>query len=399
MRRLSALPVLLLALACGGSPDTDLDRSVERVDSAGVELVLNRVPPAELPRHALPEEPVRELRTTEDDPALYQVADVLPRGDGSVVVVVSGAATVVDFGPDGRVRRTFGRQGSGPGELRRPSRVVPLPADSLAVYDPSPPRRLTVFPPDGGAVRTVDLSRHLPGRSWSSLHPVDGGLALVGEGGMIGSRPAPGMYRDTVPSLLVDAAGDTVVSFGSWPGLELGYGEGIFGALAFGGRLASSAWDGRLVLAWGEAPEVWELGRDGAPFRIVRWPDEDRRVSDEEARARLEAELAQVPAEQRDAMRDQLETIPHAPRHPALWDLVGSDAGELWVGDYPGPPRRGQRPPARDWMVLDADGEARRVVQTPEGFRLVTVREGRVWGVWVDDLGQETVRAYAVPAA
>lgn len=56
---------------------------------------------------------------------------------------------VVTFGADGRVVRTFGRQGSGPNEFRAIRTVQVLPADSVLVFDGSL-GRVSVFAPDSG---------------------------------------------------------------------------------------------------------------------------------------------------------------------------------------------------------------------------------------------------------
>jgi hypothetical protein len=126
---------------------------------------------------------------------VYDVA-VSPHGD--VYVVDYGFKRVLVVGPDGTVRRTIGREGSGPGEFEMPY-IVRADADSVRVLDAAS-NRVQVFDSAGVVVRTyrVDAPGLGGGRDFGS----DGSLVATIEG------------LDHAMLLVLDAAGDRIGSFG-----------------------------------------------------------------------------------------------------------------------------------------------------------------------------------------
>ena len=113
-----------------------------------------------------------------------------------------------------------------------------------------------------------------------------------------------------------------------------------------------------------------------------------------------ERAVQEIPEAQRAQARAMFEAMPYSPTEPAYWDLVVADDGAIWVGDYPGMEFRMLETagPARRWIVIDSTGTLTEVVETPPGFRLMAVADGRAFGVQVDELGVESVRVYAVEA-
>lgn len=92
-----------------------------------------------------------------EDP--YQFDEVSEEGitgdaEGNVYVLDRQGARVLKYSSDGHHVATFGRKGEGPGELDQPVGLALGPADTVWVSDFSN-SRLTGFPQDGGAPRTV----------------------------------------------------------------------------------------------------------------------------------------------------------------------------------------------------------------------------------------------------
>ncbi len=113
----------------------------------------------------------------------------------------------------------------------------------------------------------------------------------------------------------------------------------------------------------------------------------------------VEFQLSSVPQEQANLLRDRLASLPFAPERPTHAEIFSGSDGSLWVGEYPGPEAEippGRRLAPRRWMVFGADGLLRERVETPVGFRPMALADGLVWGVYYDDLGVESVRAYLV---
>jgi hypothetical protein len=145
------------------------------------------------------------------DPA-YQFDRVSPAGlagDGSHVYLLDGSGRrVLKYSLDGRHVATFGRAGSGPGELSSPAGIALDAAGNLWVNDLGN-RRLIVIPQAGGEPRDVPY----PG---DRVIPNGGDLAVIASDYLLAARalpiPRPGMspaelQAEGIPLLRVDKAG------------------------------------------------------------------------------------------------------------------------------------------------------------------------------------------------
>jgi hypothetical protein len=111
----------------------------------------------------------------EDLPIFGMIKDVERDEGGTVYVLDSQLSHVVVLAPDGRWLRTIGREGEGPGELRRPGIVTLLPNDLLGVFMGSP-IRIAMFERSGGPVGTMRLAEGSDG-----VAPRIEGVALAGD--------------------------------------------------------------------------------------------------------------------------------------------------------------------------------------------------------------------------
>lgn len=159
-----------------------------------------------------------------DDDA-YQFDRVSPAGiagdaAGNVYVLDGAGKRVLSYDVNGRHRATFGRAGSGPGELTQPFGLTLGDADTVWVLDPLN-QRLTGFPQDGSDARIaplVDLSgfpnQNFALKAGGFVMQSSAPLRLSGRGGSFtveGSRgggrapargatpPAGGQPRDRPP--------------------------------------------------------------------------------------------------------------------------------------------------------------------------------------------------------
>lgn len=162
----SAAATLVLA-GCGGAPSATL---VERVDSAGIEIVMNRG--EDRPAGWMFEREFSLGGSDEGPESFFNVsAGAVATGrDGHLYVLDRGNHRVVVFDGEGRHVRTFGRQGGGPGELQWPQSIVVAQDGSLAIADIGH-RGLVRVSPDGQPLE----NRMLEG--W-----VGGGMAAFGDG-------------------------------------------------------------------------------------------------------------------------------------------------------------------------------------------------------------------------
>jgi hypothetical protein len=111
------------------------------------------------------------------------------------------------FGQDGRLMRTQGRPGEGPGEFAGQLFLDVGPGDSLHVLQ-SRPARYTVWTPAGELARTV---------------PLDGGFQdfeVLPSGDLVLSAPTPGPDGQVFRLVQLSPAGETVRMFDPAPGDE-----------------------------------------------------------------------------------------------------------------------------------------------------------------------------------
>lgn len=123
--------------------DTAQPRAVVVRDSAGIEIVENRVPAwaadnfwTVAPR---PEIVIggngASAGPGDSTHLVWSVTDVAPLGDGRVAVLSSREKRVFLFERSGEFVRSIGREGRGPGEFGRPEHLQVLPGDTLVVWD------------------------------------------------------------------------------------------------------------------------------------------------------------------------------------------------------------------------------------------------------------------------
>ena len=119
-RRVPLLLVLLAIAACragDAEPPADRELTSARVAGAGARLV-----------------PVDSVRLAETDSSTIGDVSAFAVDDAGEIFVGDGfSARVLEFSPDGRFVRAFGRKGRGPGELELPFSLVLLGDSLLAV--------------------------------------------------------------------------------------------------------------------------------------------------------------------------------------------------------------------------------------------------------------------------
>lgn len=420
-----------VALVTGCSADVQPLR-VNVEDSAGVRIVTN--PPGSVdaaPAWTLSSEPVVEIGGgASPEVPLYRVSAVASLADGWVAVGTERPPRVLVFEADGGLAGTLGREGEGPGEFRRVGSVVPLGAgppsaespasdspglDSLAVWDPDR-RRLSVFSGEGRFLREADLSELVPLSPMAAatldgltavthLLPSTSGSLVLFSVGMTG--PGGGVRRVEAPSYRIAPHGELLVTFGPFPGEEtfyFGAGEGGTFPYPFSAGTYGATVGDALVVGTAESPELRLYDSTGALGRVVRWPDHDRTLGGPfltDWNDFVDDWLDERSPGEATVLREMWEEVPLRDRFPAYEDVIATDAGQIWVGAYAGEhitmyPPRNLPPPERRWLVFDADGALVATVGTPEGFQPHAVRDGRVWGVYMDELEVESVRAYEV---
>jgi hypothetical protein len=403
-RNLSApYPLLLLAtaLTSGGcwEESTTTSAAGTVTDSAGIVIAEN--PATALAGAAIwtvAPTPSLEIRSSDEAGfTLFEVVDVVPLPDGGLAVLNGGADEVLLFDAAGDYRLRLGGEGDGPGEFRQITSAVPMPGDSLAVFDRTH-RRLSVFDEGGRLGREVAIE--LEGSPYAQLLGLSSGDLVVYTRGDFGRPRREGSFRVETESYRIGPDGTREAAYGPFPGVEvftisLGAGPTLFGATTYAAGLGDE-----LVIGTAEEPELRLYAPSGALSRIIRWEQARQPVTDEDVAAFVEAMATLVPEAQRASQTEAVEQLPRAPVLPPYQGLLAAPSGELWVGSYRGPVplfAAGALPwPPQSWRVFDAEGLVIATVETPARFRTMALLPGGVVGVFEDDLGIESVRVYAL---
>jgi hypothetical protein len=170
------------------------------------------------------------------------------------------------------------------------------------------------------------------------------------------------------------------------------------GMVLFGANSFAAVVGPGLVIGTAKEPELRFYSNDRQLQRIVRWPDHERAVTAERVERFVVTAQASVPEPAREQARAVFAELPKSDTEPAFEDVLASPDGELWVGEYPGPEMAldGARSPQREWLVFDSLGALMARVSTPVGFRPLSVGAAEVIGVFVDELGVESIQVYEV---
>jgi hypothetical protein len=273
-----------------------------------------------------------------------------------------------------------------------------MAGDSVGVYDGGQ-RRLSVFDPGGVLRRDVSFRGLRSANGYQELHGLQDRSLLLGDHEGFGEHR--GVFREAVDVWRVSKAGRMEDLLGTFPGWEHfagQYGHAVAGQVTFGAGFCLASVETGFVVGTTDKPELQLHDASGALTGLVRWPDHDRVVTEERFDSFASAALAAIPEEARAQARKTLDAIPRAEREPAYQTILADDAGRLWVGAYAGASAAfpGTRPPERGWMIFDADGALAARATTPGGFRATAVRGGRLYGIFIDELGVESVRVYPV---
>lgn len=379
---------VLLAGCGGGAPDAGSTRAPDRDSVRTVE-------------HGGPD--TSRVWTFGGDPlvdigdgdSLVQVAGAVRHGD-RLLVADAGAHQLRFYDLAGKLLRTAGREGSGPGEFRHLAWAGPLPGDSVGAWD-ARLRRLSVYSRDGALGRTSAFGVR---GFFPAVQGVfaDGSLLLAVQTGAV-QAPASGVvaWRDTAVFVRVSSTGQVRDTVGRFPGPEQyaapagGRAAGRTYGLPFGRETFAAVHRDRAFVATGDGYEVTAYDPSGRSQSRLRLRVPPRPVSPADVRAYRAEVLENLGAADAPEWAKALEAAPYPRQMPALAGLAASAAGDVWVHEYhpPGAPEQESR-----WAVFDAGWRPVAVVRGPARFQLFQIGPDWVLGRQVNADGVEHVLLY-----
>jgi hypothetical protein len=368
-----------MVTACGAA-DRNGTALIERMDSAGIEVIRVLRPPVEDVRLA---EPLFRIGSEDMDGSEHLtfqlISDVVVLPSGRVVVVDNRGARVSAFDDSGQWLFDVGRRGQGPGEFTGPLYASVL-ADTLYVWD-ALQRRISRFSSDEQFYDAQVLADWTAGLRFAAVQA--GYIREVEWGQLIDPAPARGAL------VRVDRSGasvDTLVS--PYPVPERGWvvrdpatGVGhMVNPPAFEIYPPWTVLERELVrLDPGAATVEFRDIETGALKRTVRLPyaASEPTAEDREVFFRGIQEEFGIPDA---AMVDVRTSTVFAERRPPVSGLVLDDYGRIWVAPH-APGRRSQDYVGSEWDVIDLEGATVVRARFPDGFRLMSIANGRAYGI------------------
>lgn len=397
--RVALLLVIAAATACR-QPDTPSDAwATTAVEPA--QIVSNTGVGAWTPDDAWRVEEILALGSDLTDEVQFgEISGIEVDGDGNVYVADKLAQQILVFGPDGSPTGTIGGPGEGPGEFGGNIGGVFWIADELIVPDLSN-QRVSRFGLDGSFRESFRISP-------------DEGVAVrwdIGDQGLVAQRRlvTPGdedvLQGDAVVSVRPGAVVDTLRHLPPGQGVQITGGIPLIRPFE-----PEPVWDttseGRFVTAMTNARTFEMRGSNGQVEWVATLPPQASAVTPAD-RAAVESSLREM--YRRQGLPDEISQtvisrMEFAGALPAFASVALGPQGSLWVQEFVAPSQAlGSRVRVsiqdmggRSWSVLDEDGQLLGSVSFPIDFEPVRAVGDVLYGVGIDDLGTESVRAFRV---
>lgn len=390
----AAFALAVLLSACDGSS--------ESVADAPITIESGRPLPASVPRFGL--EP--EFRIDGYEADLLPITWLGASPAGTTVLLQTQNATIRFFDPEGRELESFGREGDGPGEFRRPVRAG-WKGDTLWVSDVQS-RRVTLVSPDRELLRTLPpLVAARPASADSArwptfpfafpyaLYPGDEMfISAIGAAGdprldAIGPTPFLRVASDgTIEGVVLprpENEGSVPVEFDGGGNASLSvpfYPEPMWTVSPDGGRIVTLITNVQDDDGGAFTVRVYDPTGAQLATRAFSFDGETVDAGGVDSILGARAEGARFPEMARAYRTEVPDRVP--PVYPPTEDLVVDSDHRIWI-------RLRATDEGSPWLVLNSDAGAVGRVLLPEDVSVATARGDRVWAVERDELDVESV--------
>lgn len=334
-------------------------------------------------------EPVAEMDPGADP--LVQVTSAARAGD-VIVVGDAGAKRVSVFSANGKLVRTIGRAGQGPGEFQYVG-WMGMAADSILAWDPLL-ERLSVFSADGRLRRETSVRL---GGFFPAIHGrfTDGSMLvsvppLTSRAPVERGRP----WRDTVMYVRIAPDGQVLDTVGRFPGMEQyespSPDKRTFRTMSapFGRWTYATVAGNSFFVATGDAYRVDGYTPDGRSDLVVQRAAASLPVTREEREAYTRLVANAAGARSAEAARE-LEAAPFPRAIPPTGAVLSDREGRLWVQDAQ---RTADKARGSRWSVFDAGGKWIARAEGPPRFTVHQIGPDWVLGQFYDDDGVGHIR-------
>jgi hypothetical protein len=257
--------------------------------------------------------------------------------DGTLAVADGMAGRVVFFAPDGKLLRTVGRTGRGPGEFIAISWVGQCARDSVFAWD-FPQQRVSVISTAGEITRQSRVPAD-PTKAGPPFSLACSRSGVVGHLGWPGpSKATSGSFtRGTAPLTIVGVAGDVIGRLGDVWGAEFTSQCGGSFPRPLGKTTYIAVSRDFVFVATGDSASIEVTPIEGlregrSAIRSIKLPIAARAATRRQLEAASEPFLAWFPAGPgRDKMRSCMQSVPAPDRAPPYSAIHSDTAGTLWI--------------------------------------------------------------------
>jgi hypothetical protein len=315
--------------------------------------------------------------------------------DGGIAVVKSRPQVCI-FSSQGKLLRTVGREGQGPGEymLLRAGGVAA--GDTIVVME-AMTNKVSVHSPDGSYITSSTIAppaRPNPGLQVGFVLS-DGVLAGYTDLTTV-AQPSPKPVSASLDLIPFDRSGKAMgrpvrVSYGDFVWIPIPKENGSVSAqrLPFGRDVAVSPFEKGFIAGDENAFELSQFDRKGSLIASHRWEGRRRPVESEDIDALKADTLEITPPREHDWLNKLFRSMEWPKLFPAYRGVAGDPGGRIWVGSYLTP-----RDSVSHWTILDPKLGKMWEVRLPERLQLLAVSRTHACARSVDENGSMAIKCY-----
>lgn len=401
IRVIASLSLALTLFVGGCREETGEKRPVTERDSVGIKIVENQgPPPADRPWVVSTEPDLivgSQIGARED--RLWDVAGAACLSDGRIVIANRGTLEVRIYDVDGGFLGSFGRKGEGPGEFSYMELAGVLAGDTIVISDLDL-RRITLFHPDRGFVRSAPISPDVLRWNWTlglmERRLMRGGMERYELSASPAGRRGLERIPTTFQTITLDGALDS--EFGTFPLRDIyhdlgdinGHRTTVAYDVPFGGEASFAVGDDHFFFGSGDDFEIRMFDSEANLLKIVRWDQERVRIRPDHLAALLRQREAEAENNQEALeLRQEFEKVPAGTWFPAFLGFYVDALGYLWVGEYPLPSGN-----THVFHIFDPEGRLAGELALPKELEVAEIGAGYLLAVVHDEMGVEYLHKY-----
>lgn len=326
---------------------------------------------------------VLDIRNTSrlGDPPFTQAVGGSVMGNGNILIADAGERAIRVISPQGKLLKTSGREGGGPGEFQNVKWARQCESDSLFVWDVML-SRVSVLTGDGGFVRHFPT----PGRP-GIIECAPGGhfAILMNPSDLQMPDPNGRGPHYSAPLLLANSNGDSTGMVGVVPAFEF---------RALGKRTNLSVSGNRIYVGTQDSAFISTYDLSGKPAEGIAAGIEGRKTTQaayERAADHIASPL--TVASERKAYRDMLLKIPMPEYLAPYFELLPAAGGGVWV--QTSAPGEGKTVLSR----FSESGAAMGVLEIPRELQVFEIGRAHLLGAYEDPDGSQHVVLYSLPGS